>query len=165
MCNWFAMSGLSLNQEVKKMNWQEKLQALDKSASKEERAIRESEIVLDFMQTEVFTRLDKLRYELTEMGLTVTLTPNSADDIKLPDVSVEMSVLNSLSNYSYAIRVTTENTKSVAEHILIKIDWEGKIGRDNTTCLVIRKVDKIEERPTTTLSKTLSEFKDNFSDI
>ncbi|OYQ65127.1 hypothetical protein B9G53_08515 [Pseudanabaena sp. SR411] len=147
------------------MNWKEKLQVLDKSATEEERAIRESEIVLDFMQTEVFTRLVKLRDELIEMGLTVTLIPNCADDIKLPDDSFEMSVLNSLSNYSYAIKVTIENTKSAAEHILIKIDWEGKIGRDNSVHFIIRNVDKIEECPTTTLSKTLSEFKDNFSDI
>lgn len=85
MCNWFAMSGLSLNQEVKKMNWQEKLQALDKSKTREERDLCESEIVLNFMQTEVFTRLDQLRVELVQQGLTVTLNPNCADDIRLLD--------------------------------------------------------------------------------
>jgi len=79
------MSGLSLNQEVKKMNWQEKLQALDKSASKEEKDRCKSEIVLDLMKTEVFTRLDKLRDELVQQGLTVTLNPNCADDIEQSD--------------------------------------------------------------------------------
>lgn len=156
------MSGLNVNQEVTKMNWKENLQVLDKLVTKEERERCESEIVLDFMRTEVSRRLDKLREEIEEMGLKVTLTPNRADDIRLPDISVEMSVLNSLSNYSYAIRVTRER-ESMAEHILLKIDWEGKIGRDNTTLLVVRNVDKIEECPTTTLGKTLSEFKDNFS--
>ncbi|MFN5764567.1 MAG: hypothetical protein ACK470_09180, partial [Pseudanabaena sp.] len=67
------------------MNWQEKLQALDKSASKEEKDRCKSEIVLDLMKTEVFTRLDKLRDELVQQGLTVTLNPNCADDIRLLD--------------------------------------------------------------------------------
>ena len=48
------------------MSWQENLQILDKLTTKEERAICESEIVLDFMKTEVFTRLVKLKDELIE---------------------------------------------------------------------------------------------------
>jgi hypothetical protein len=37
------------------------------------------------MKTEVFTRLDKLRDELVQQGLTVTLNPNCADDIEQSD--------------------------------------------------------------------------------
>ena len=78
------------------MNWQENLQTLDKLTTKEKRAICESEIVLDFMQTEVFTRLVKLRNELIEQGLIVTLAPNYADDINLPDALVEISVIKTV---------------------------------------------------------------------
>ena len=74
------------------MSWQENLQILDKLTTKEERAICESEIVLDFMKTEVFTRLVKLKDELIEKGLMVELKPNHADDIELPDVLVELVV-------------------------------------------------------------------------
>jgi hypothetical protein len=74
------------------MSWQENLQTLDKLTTKEEKAICESEIVLDFMKTEVFTRLVKLKDELIEKGLIVELKPELADDIKVPDVLVEIEV-------------------------------------------------------------------------